>query len=68
MFCLLLLVANEVLNHGSLGHVLVVLVVEELLLLHLLFFRVAHVLLHFLAVGSFIVLDLLLLLLFLCLM
>lgn len=47
---------------------LVVLMVEELFLLHLLFFGVVHILLDFLAVGSFIVHDLLLLLLFLRLM
>ena len=67
LFCLLLLVTNQILDHGGFGYVLVALVVEELFLLHFLLLGVVHILLYFFAMSSFIVYDFLFLLLFLCL-
>ena len=52
---LLLLIANQVLDHGGLRHMLIALMVMQLPLLHLLLFGVVHILFYFLAVRSLIV-------------
>ena len=55
LLCLLLLVADQVLDHRRLRHVLITLMIKQLLLLLLLFLRVRHVLLYLLAVGALVV-------------
>lgn len=55
LLCLLLLVADKILNHGRLRHVLITLVIKQLLLLLLLLLRVRHILLYLLAMCTLIV-------------
>lgn len=65
LLCLLLLISNQIFDHVCLGHVLIVLLIEQLFLLHFFLLGVVDILFYLFAVSSFVVKDFLSLLLFL---